>query len=259
MQDKTTKVLIGLSGAKGRMCAAVARATNCSPRFSIAFGVDRQSDTNNESFPIYSDFQSLPKCDVIIDFSSPSLTTLALSYAVQTRTPIVVATTGQTSDNLQFIETASKSIPVFFDSNTSLGNCLLLKLVRTAAAFLDDSFDIEIVETHHRIKKDSPSGTALSLANAVITAKEETFGKEYTTCFGHLQKREGRQIGLHSIRGGTVVGKHEVLFLGDDERLTLTHEVENKSVFVHGALKAAEFLLDKHSGLYNMNDLQTKI
>lgn len=255
MSKNTSKIRLGLSGANGRMCTEIAHIARCNQSFEIAFGVDQTASENALRYPVFSCFQDIPNCDVIIDFSSPALTSKALEYAIERRVPIVVATTGQTAENLDKIKEASGAVPVFFDSNTSLGNCLLLKLASIASTFLDDDFDVEIVETHHRIKADAPSGTALNLARAVQTAKRQSQGQEYTICQGHAERRKPRQIGIHSLRGGTVVGKHEIQFLGDDERLTITHEVENKSVFAHGALKAAAFILHKPNGMYKTEDL----
>ena len=258
MQEEMKKIRIGLCGARGRMCQALARIVRCGRDFEIAFGVDRRTDTANEFFPVFSSFDNVPQADVLIDFSSPSLTSLALDYATTAHVPIVVATTGQPADNVQKIHDASRRIPVFFDSNTSFGNCLLLKLAKVAAEFLDEGFDVEIVEAHHRIKSDAPSGTALHLAQVVQEAKRNTYGKEYTLSQGHSSRRLERQIGIHSLRGGTVVGRHEIHFLGDDERLEIAHEVENKSVFAHGALKAAKLLLTSPAGLYDMNDFSKR-
>ncbi|MBQ9276158.1 MAG: 4-hydroxy-tetrahydrodipicolinate reductase [Clostridia bacterium] len=254
-----TKIRIGLCGARGRMCEAVARIARCSQDFEIAFGVDRRKDLSHPYFPIFDGFGNLPSADAIIDFSSPTLTSLALDYASETGIPIVVATTGQPAENVEKIRNVSKSVPVFFDSNTSYGNCLLMKLAKVAAEFLDESFDIEIVETHHRIKSDAPSGTALHLSKVVQEAKREAYNKEYTISQGHASRRQERQIGVHSLRGGTVVGKHEILFLGNDERIVISHEVENKSVFAHGALRAAKLLLTAPAGLYDMNDFSPHI
>ncbi len=255
MTTNTTKIRIGLNGANGRMCRAIAHTVKCDNRFQIAFGVDNKSEPTDCAYPIFKSFQDVPLCDVIVDFSTPSATAYALDYAVAHQVPILVATTGHDEAQKQHIAEAGKSIPVFFASNVSFGTFLLLKLASVAAAFLDDTYDIEIVETHHRIKSDAPSGTALAIASSICAAKEQSCGANYTTVCGHALRREEHQIGIHSVRGGTVVGKHEVLFLGDDERITIAHEAENKSVFVHGALKAAAFLLTKPNGVYGMDDL----
>ena len=250
-----TKINIGLSGANGRMCTALAHLAKCDERFEIAFGVDAFLQDKQQPYPVYKAFSDALKCDVVIDFSSPDATMQALDFALATATPIVVATTGHTACQRQQIQNAGNRIPIFYANNTSLGNYLMLKLAHVAASFLDDSFDVEIVETHHRIKADAPSGTAVQIATAIQQAKAQAFGCQYTVSLGHAGRRKTREIGIHSLRGGTVVGKHEVLFLGDDERLTITHEAENKSVFVHGALKAAAFILNKPCGVYGMEDL----
>ena len=257
MTTNKPKIRIALNGTNGRMCQAIAHAVKCDERFQIAFGVDKTPPHINCDFEVYTSFKDVPPCDIVIDFSTPSATRSALEYALSKHLPILVATTGHTSKERQFIMDAGEHIPVFFANNTSLGTYLMLRLVSLASSFLDDSYDIEIVETHHRIKADVPSGTALSIASAISSAKEQNGGNAYTPVLGHKDKRESRQIGIHSVRGGTVVGKHEVLFLGNDERLTITHEAENKRVFVHGALKAADFLIDKPNGVYGMNDLLT--
>ena len=255
MTTNTTKIRMGLNGANGRMCRAIAHTVKCNPCFQIAFGVDSKTALENNDYPVFKSFQDVPTCDVIVDFSTPSATAYALDYAIAHKVPILVATTGHNEAQRQRIAEAGKSIPVFFASNVSFGTFLLLKLASVAAAFLDDTYDIEIVETHHRIKSDAPSGTALAIASSICAAKEQSCKATYSSTCGHTYRREEHQIGIHSVRGGTVVGKHEVLFLGDDERISITHEAENKSVFVHGALKAAAFLLTQPAGVYSMDDL----
>lgn len=250
-----TKIRIGLNGANGRMCSSIAHVVKCGNAFEIAFGVDKTLPDKPLSYPVYQEFSRALKCDVVIDFSEPFATMQALDFALLTSTPIVVATTGHNQEQRQRILQAGEKIPIFFANNTSIGNYLMLKLASCAASFLDDGFDVEIVETHHRIKADAPSGTAIQIADAIRQAKKDAFCADYSVSFGHATRRKARDIGIHSVRGGSVVGKHEVLFLGDCERLTITHEAENKSVFVHGALKAAAFILHRSCGVYGMDDL----
>ncbi|MBR4800494.1 MAG: 4-hydroxy-tetrahydrodipicolinate reductase [Clostridia bacterium] len=252
MEDFQDRIRLALNGANGRMCRAIAHAVKCDSRFETAFGVDKIVLKDEQCFPVFSSFDGVPPCDVVVDFSTPKATMSALEFALMKSLPILVATTGHDEPQREKIENASKHIPVFYASNTSVGTYLVIQLAEIAAAFL--SYDVEIVETHHRIKADAPSGTALEIASAIRDARRKSSG-EYVLALGHDSRREERQIGIHSVRGGTVVGKHEILFLGDDERIVISHEAENKSVFVHGALKAAAFLVDKPHGLYGMKDL----
>ena len=203
---------------------------------------------------VYPDFASLPEAgDALIDFSSPAALDALLSWAVSAHVPCVLATTGYTEEQLAAIDEAAKRIPIFRSANMSVGIALLRKLAAQAAAALDGSFDIEIVETHHRRKKDAPSGTALMLYDALKAARPQSgpvFGREGRSC-----ARQAGEIGIHAVRGGTVVGEHEILFLGDEERITIAHSAESRAVFASGALQAAAFLQGKAPGLYTMDDL----
>ena len=204
---------------------------------------------------IYPDFASLPEAgDAIIDFSAPSALEELLRFAGGKRVPCVLATTGYTDEQLAEIEKAAEKISVFRSANMSVGIALLRKLAREAAAALGGGFDIEIVEAHHRRKKDAPSGTALMLYNAVKDARgavsPAVFGREGRDC-----PREKGEIGIHALRGGTVTGEHQVCFLGDMERITLSHSAENRAVFAAGALRAAAFLQEKQPGMYDMDDM----
>lgn len=208
--------------------------------------------------PVYKTFDEVTeKVDVIVDFSSPKALDGVLAFAKKTGCAAVLAATGYTAEELRKIDEASKEIAVFKTANFSVGVNLLVKLVREAAEFLGENFDVEIVEKHHKLKVDAPSGTALMLADSV----NEAFGgaKEYINGrSGNVGKR-GKEIGIHAVRGGTVVGEHDVLFCGEDEEITLSHRASSKKVFAAGAVRAAKFVAGMPAGKYDMSDVLKKI
>lgn len=218
----------------------------------IVCGFDK--DESNFEFPIYDDIEKInEKVDVIIDFSVPVATFEILKYARKNNIPIVIATTGFNNEQLAEIKEYSKDIPIFRSSNMSLDINLMASIIQKVAEVLVDS-DIEIIETHHNRKVDSPSGTAILLADAINEVFEGK--KEYT--FDRMQKREKRnknEIGFSSIRGGNVVGEHTVAFFGENETLEITHKSYSRQVFAEGAIKAATFLMNKSNGLYSMKDI----
>ena len=241
-----------LSGACGAMGKNVAACALQQADLQIAAGVDKAPQ--KADFPVYPDFADVKEpADVIIDFSNVSALESMLSYAAGKKLPVVIATTGYSQKQLDQINAAAKEIPIFKTANLSLGVNVLCALVARAAEMLR-GFDIEIVEKHHHNKVDAPSGTALLLADA---ANEAAGGKMVYEYDRHSKraKRDGAEIGIHSIRGGTIVGDHDVLFAGDNEVVTLSHRAESRSVFAAGALKAARFIVTKAPGLYDMNDL----
>ena len=206
------------------------------------------------AYPIAPDYaQATVEADVIVDFSRPDALPELLSLAVAKKLPVVLCATGYTDVELKSIEEAAKIIPVLRSANMSLGVNVLTELVSMAARTLE-GFDIEIVEKHHRMKADSPSGTALMFYDAAKMEKgsetEPLYGR-----YGRTQKRTSGEIGIHAVRGGTVTGEHEVGFYGNGEQVILTHRAENRSLFAQGALKAAAYLLDKPAGLYSMRDV----
>lgn len=206
--------------------------------------------------PVYDSFQKVPEGetpDVIIDFSAPQTLPALLAYATERKIAVVLATTGYTEADLRAIDEASEKIPVFKTANFSVGVNLLVKLVKEAAEFLGEEFDVEIVEKHHRLKADAPSGTALMLAesaNSVCTEK-----KPYVNGRSGQVGKRGREIGLHAVRGGTIVGEHDVLFCGEDEEITLSHRAASKRVFASGAIRAAKFVATMPAGKYDMTDV----
>lgn len=247
------KILIaGALGFMGREVAAQAKAGG----IEVACGVDIVS--GQADFPLYTTFEDCPSVDVIVDFSTWKPGADLLTYAVKHRIPAVIATTGLSEEQLAAIDEAAKIIPIFRSGNMSLGIALLRALAKKAAAVLGESFDIEIVETHHNRKADAPSGTALMLLDAVKegceSEREAVYGRHGRDC-----KRRKQEIGVHALRGGTVTGEHEVCFFGTSERVKISHSAENRSVFAAGALRAAEFLVDQKPGLYTMDDVVGKL
>ncbi len=205
--------------------------------------------------PVYTSFADVKEdADVIVDFSSPIGLAERLEYAKMHKLGIVLAATGFTADDLALVDEYSKEIAVFKTANLSLGVNLMQALVKAAAQVLGDNFDVEIIEKHHNLKKDAPSGTALMLANSVNEAFEEkkelVNGRE-----GIVGARTKKEIGMHAVRGGTIVGEHEVMFAGEDEIITITHSARSKRVFAAGAIRAAKFLNGKQAGMYEMKQL----
>lgn len=242
-----------INGASGKMGGEVAKAIEGQADCKVVCGVDCVNNKTTK-FPIYTNINDIKeKVDVIIDFSIPVATFEILKYAKKTKTPIVIATTGFTQEQLEEIEKASKEIPIFRSANMSLDINLMANIISQIAKILTDA-DIEIVETHHNRKIDSPSGTAILLADAINDVLENK--KTYN--FERMQKREPRsknEIGFSSIRGGNIVGEHSVKFFGENETLEITHTAYSRQVFAEGAIKAAKYLVNQKPGLYNMKNL----
>lgn len=242
-----------LNGANGKMGSEVIEAIGRVEDFKIVCGFDRE-ETNQNGFLVYNSIDKISeKVDVIIDFSVPVATFEILKYAKKNKTPIVIATTGFSKEELEEIKEISTEIPVFRSSNMSLDINLMASLIQKVAEVLTDA-DIEIVETHHNRKVDSPSGTAILLADAINEVLTEKKG--YT--FDRMQKREKRnknEIGFSSIRGGNIVGEHSVKFFGESETLEITHTAYSRQVFAEGAVNAAKFIVTKEPGLYDMKCL----
>ena len=204
--------------------------------------------------PVYDSFDKVKeKPDVIIDFSSPAALEGELGYAVREGVPAVLASTGYTGEQLEDIKKAAEKTAVFKTANFSLGVNLLVGLAKKAAAALGENFDIEIIERHHNKKVDAPSGTALMLADGINEVLDKK--REYVEGRSGIIGRRGDEIGIHAVRGGTIVGEHEVMFAGEDEIITLAHSARSKRVFAAGAIKAAKWLSGKKSGLYDMTDV----
>ena len=244
-------ILSGCNGKMGRnIVAQIREREDC---VEVA-GIDR-NPISSDGFPVFtSPSECAVEADVLIDFSHPSILEGLLGYVVERHLPAVIATTGFSPDQIEAIHAASQTVPIFFTANMSLGVNLLVELAKKAAKTLGGKFDIEIIEKHHNQKLDAPSGTALMLADAISSVLPEPSHYIYDR-HAVRKKREKNEIGIHAVRGGTIVGEHEILFAGQDEMLSLSHTALNKGVFAAGAINAALFLCDKQEGLYHMGDL----
>lgn len=247
-------VKVIICGILGNMGIRLQEACFNDNNIDIVAGIDRRDGVLN-NIPLFASFADCTvKGDAVIDFSNPALTGDVAAFCETTKTPLVLCTTGQDEEQLARIEALSKVVPVFKSANMSMGIALLTSLAQKASLFLKDNFDIEILEKHHNQKLDAPSGTALLLADAI----NEINGKKYDYVYDrHAQKkqRDKKEIGISSIRGGTIVGEHEVIFAGSDELITLTHSAASKTVFAVGAVNAAKFIVRQRPGLYDMNSM----
>lgn len=251
-----TKIV--LSGCNGKMGRVITGLCEERDDVKIVAGIDI-NDTRYADFCVYDDaFQITQKADVLIDFSHPDGLDALLSFAVERKMPAVIATTGLSAAQKARLEEASHKIPIFFSANMSLGVNLLIDLARRAAKLLEGSFDIEIVEKHHNQKIDAPSGTALAIADAISDVLTEKPAYVYDR-HSQRKKRTRAEIGLHAVRGGTIVGEHEVIFAGTDEVIELKHHAASKEIFAVGAIRAAVYLKDKPAGMYAMKDLVESI
>ena len=245
------KVLI--NGCNGKMGQEVAKQIKLTEGVDVLCGFDR-ADTGDNNFPVFTninDINLIP--DVIIDFSVPAATLTILEFAKKNAIPIVIATTGFSDKEMEKIQKYSLDIPVFKSSNMSYEINLMSKIACEVATKLREA-DIEIIETHHNRKIDAPSGTALLLANDLNKALENE--KEFVyERHSKRNPRDKKEIGIHSIRGGTEVGKHSIVFFGDNESFEITHNCTSRSVFANGAIKAAKFIEHKNNGFYDMNDM----
>ena len=244
-------LLSGCNGAMGRVICAAAHERE---GIEIVAGIDPNTQAA-ATFPV---FAAPADCDVaadvIIDFSHPAACAPLLAYATSKNIPVVVATTGLGEEQIHLVNETAKILPVFFSWNMSLGINLMLELCKTATRVLGREFDIEIIEKHHNKKIDAPSGTAFMLANSIADEFENPPRYE----FDRHSKRQCRtkdEIGIHAVRGGTIVGEHDVVFAGRDELLTISHSARSKEIFATGAISAAEFLCGKPAGLYSMADM----
>lgn len=242
-----------LVGCCGKMGGNITNCANNDGQIKIVAGVDKIN--TGKDYPVFSDFKDINvDTDVIIDFSHISLLDGILNYAKQKNMPVVLATTGYSGEQIEKIKEFSKFIPIFFTFNMSIGVNLLCSLAQKASKILGEDFDIEIIEKHHNQKIDAPSGTAIMLANAINKEFGDSLNYEYDR-HSKRNKRPKNEIGIHSVRGGTIVGEHDVIFAGRDEVITLSHQALSKEVFAVGALRAAKFLINKPSGLYDMNNI----
>ncbi len=244
---------IMVNGCSGKMGQIVCDLVEQNENLVLKCGFDRNV-TGEFAFPVFNRIEDIiEKPDVIIDFSVPIATFKILDYAVENHIPMVIATTGFTADEEKRIEEYSKQIPIFKSANMSYDIMIMKNLVQWLAPLLKDT-DIEITETHHNRKIDSPSGTAQMLADSINHSLENKLHCEYNR-HNRREKREKNEIGMNSIRGGNIVGEHVVQFFGEFETFELKHTSYSRNVFAEGALKAAHFLVKQSNGLYNMEDM----
>jgi len=242
-----------VNGCNGRMGQEVIKQMDQYEDLILLGGYDKEN-TGVFSFPVYTKISEITeKPDVIIDFSIPIATLNILNYAKENNIPVVIATTGFTEEQEDIISEYSKYIPIFKSANMSFDIHLMTKVLKMIAKELKGT-DIEICETHHNRKIDSPSGTALLLANSINKSLDNSLNYE----FDRHRKREKRsksEIGFSSIRGGNIVGEHTVYFFGQNETFEISHKAYSRSIFADGAIKAAKFLIKQNAGMYSMEDL----
>ncbi len=245
-----------LSGCNGKMGQVISRICADDPLIKVEAGCDI-FDKKLLDYPVYKSFNLIEgQFDVAVDFSNPSALEGLLEYCTKTNTPVVVATTGLTDKHKEALKKASASTGVFYSANMSLGVNLLISMVRKAAAVLEGNYDVEIIEKHHNQKIDAPSGTALAIADAINESVMTPMNYIYDR-HSVRKKRDKFEIGIHAMRGGTIVGEHSVIFAGLDEVIELKHQATSKEIFATGAIKAAKFMAGKPAGLYNMQDIFT--
>lgn len=244
-----------MHGCNGKMGQVISKIVKEDPSVEIVAGIDAYLGIANE-YPV---FDSIEKCDIeadaVIDFSNAAAVDGVLDYCVAKQVPVVLCTTGLSEAQLNKVKETSKKVAVLKSANMSLGVNLLMKLLQDAAKVLAPAgFDIEIVEKHHNRKVDAPSGTALALADSVNDALENAYVYNYDRSQVR-KKREKNEIGIVAVRGGTIVGEHEVIFAGEDEVIEFKHTAHSKAVFGKGAVEAGKFLKGKGPGLYDMKDV----
>lgn len=239
-------VRVLLVGAAGRMGQAIKAAASLDPNVTIGAEADQGDDPS----------KSISGVDVVIDFSHAEATKRICAASLASKKPIVIGTTGHSPEQMAAIDAAARSIPVLLASNFSIGVNTLFWLTRQAAELLGNGFDLEIIETHHRLKKDAPSGTAKRLAQILCETRGLNYGKDVSHGRdGITGGRPAREIGMHSIRAGDVVGDHTVIFASAGERVELTHKASGRETFALGALRAAKWILGQSAGLYSMEDV----
>ena len=242
------KIIISGYGTMGKVVESLALERNIE-----IVGIFSMMDIENSSYTIFRDAEDLPKADVIIDFSHPNATEKLLKAAKVHKIPLVIATTGARDKLQSLIDEASKEIPVFFSANMSYGVHVLTEALKFLTPLLSNGYDIEILERHHNKKIDAPSGTAIKLLEAIQSVDSEYFPIYDRTQGEH--RRDKKEIGISAMRGGTIVGEHEVMFAGTDEVIEITHRAQSKKIFADGALKAAEKIMNKKAGFYTFNTI----
>lgn len=248
-------VKVIMHGCNGHMGQVISGLIKDDPEIEIAAGIDL-ADNRDNGYPVFTDIWACKtEADAVIDFCSAKAVDNLLDYCVKRQIPVVLCTTGLSEEQLKKVEEASKKVAVLKSANMSLGINLLLKLVKEAAGTLAAAgFDMEIVEKHHRLKVDAPSGTALALADSINEGLDNAYHYVYDRSQVR-QKRDDKEIGISAVRGGTIVGEHDVIFAGADEVITFQHTAYSKAVFGKGAIQAAKFIKGKGPGWYQMSDV----
>lgn len=244
-----------MHGCNGKMGQVISKIAAGDAEVEIVAGIDRYTEVVN-TYPVFSDVKDCTiEADAVIDFSNPVAVDDLIEYCISKKLPVVLCTTGLSKEQLERVDAASKRTAVLKSANMSMGVNLLLKLLQDATKILVPAgFDVEIVEKHHNQKVDAPSGTALAMADAI----NETLNKQYAYNYDRSQerkKREKKEIGVVAVRGGTIVGEHEVIYAGEDEVIEFKHTAHSKAVFGKGAVEAAKFLAGKPAGYYGMEDV----
>ena len=248
-------VKVSLHGCNGHMGQVISGLIKEDPEIEIAAGIDLVDNREN-GYPVFTDIDACDvEADAVIDFCSAKAADKLLDFCVRRQIPVVLCTTGLSEEQLAHVEEASKKVAVLKSANMSLGINLLMKVLKEAAPQLAQAgFDIEIVEKHHRRKLDAPSGTALALADSINEAFEEKYAYTFDRS-GRREARPDKEIGISAVRGGTIVGDHDVIFAGTDEVITFSHTAYSRAIFGKGAVQAAKFLAGKEPGWYEMKDV----
>lgn len=248
-----TKII--MCGCNGKMGQVISELVLHDADAQIVAGVDLNTEAKN-GYPVFAQIADCDaEADVIIDFSHPSVLSDMLSYSISRQIPVVLCTTGLSEEQIREVQEASEKTAILRSANMSLGINILLKLIQEAAKVLAPAgFDMEIVERHHNQKLDAPSGTALALADSLNEAMNHEYFYKYDRS-AERAKRDAKEIGISAVRGGTIVGEHEIIFAGRDEVIELKHTAYSKAIFGKGAIQAAKFLAGKNAGMYDMSDV----
>ena len=248
-------VKIIMHGCNGHMGQVISGLVEKDPNAEIVAGID-VADQGKNSYPVYTNMEECQvEADALIDFSSAKATDALLAYCEKRKLPVVLCTTGLSEEQLAKVEETSKNVAVLKSANMSLGINTLMKLLQDAAKVLATAgFDMEIVEKHHNKKMDAPSGTALAIADAINEAMDDRYTYKLDRS-AERARRETNEIGIQAVRGGTIVGEHEIIFAGRDENITLSHSARSKEIFAVGAVNAAVFMSGKPAGMYDMSEL----
>lgn len=249
----TKVLLVGCSGKMGRMITATSKNFN---NLEIVAGIDKFNDSSL-GYPIFEDINDCNvDIDVILDFSRPDTLESIAKFALSNNKAVIFCTTGYTKEQKEYILSLANNIPVFYSANMSIGINLVNQVLKNISNVLFKDFDIEIIEKHHNQKVDAPSGTALLLANTI----KDSIVEDTNFIYGRegISKRDEKEIGIHTVRGGNIIGDHEVIFAGAGEVISIKHSAISREVFAIGALKACEFMFNKTKGLYSMDNIVSK-